>query len=267
MGMYETELTYDNENIFRFENIKTGRYSLDSIGEFARQNFFAVWFQYMPYQLKPLLSHEDMISNIQNRAIGSVNAFVYDDSVFYDDVLNEEFSVTDQNCFRFIHLDGAHVPFRYDKDVNVIPIEQGSYEQNMQASMTLTAAYLKKLKEYGVYDNSAIIVMADHGYSEENPLFGRANPFLMIKGVYESHPMVISEQPVSYEDLQDIYQKLCDGTKSGDLISYAEKDERNRRFLIYDYNDEAVIRECIQDGYASDFENMKETGKVYRLKK
>ena len=267
MGLYETELTYDNDHIFRFENIKNGRYSLDSIGEFARQNFYAVWFQYMPYQLKPLLSHEDMISNIQNRAVGSVDAFVYDDSVFYNNVLEEDFNVTDQNCFRFIHLDGAHVPFRYDKDVNVIPIEQGSYGQNMQASMTLTAAYLQKLKDYGVYDNSVIIVMADHGYSEENVLFGRANPLLLVKGIQESHPMVISEQPVSYEDLQEVYRKLCDGESSNNLISYGEQETRSRRFLIYDYNDETVIRECVQDGYASDFDHMRETGNVYRLSK
>lgn len=266
MGMYETELTYENEHIYRFENIHDGHYRLDSIGEFARQNFFAVWFQYMPYQLKPLLSHEDMISNIQHRAVGSADAFIYENDVFLNAVRNTPFTMTDENCFRFIHLDGAHVPFRYDKDANVIPLDQGSYEQNVQAAITVTDAFLSKLKETGVYDNSAILVMADHGYTEVyNSLLGRSNPFLMIKGIGESHPLTISEQPVSYEDLQNIYRELCNKADSGSLIPYSDNEPRTRRFLSYDYNTESMITEYFQDGYASDFDGMRASGNVYRL--
>ena len=266
MGMYEPELTYENEHIYRFENIHDGYYRLDSIGEFARQNFFTVWFQYMPYQLKPLLSHEDMISNIQHRAVGSTDAFTYENDVFLDAVRNTTFTTVDENCFRFIHLDGAHVPFRYDKDANVIPLDQGSYEQNVQAAITVTDAFLTKLRDTGVYDNSAIIVMADHGYTEVyDSLLGRSNPFLMIKGVKESHPLTISEQPASYEDLQNIYQMLCDKADSGSLIPYSDNEPRTRRFLSYDYNTESIISEYFQDGYASDFNRLKASGNVYYL--
>ena len=266
MGLYETELTYANDHIYRFENVKTGRYRLDSIGEFARQNFYAVWFQYMPYQLKPLLSSEDMMSNIQNRAVGSTDAFTFENNVFLKNVQEQTFNITDARCFRFIHLDGAHVPFRYDRNANVIPFDQGSYEQNIQASITVTGAYLSKLKESGVFDNSAVIVLADHGYNETgNPLLGRSNPILLIKGVQESHEMRTSEQPVSYEDLQGIYRDLCAGKPASDLIPYAEDAQRARRFLSYDYNTDTVITEYLQNGYASDFDAMTETGTVYVL--
>ena len=56
-------------------------------------------------------------------------------------------------------------PFIYDKDANVIGVEQGSYRQSMEASITLAANYIQALKDSGAYDNTALIVMADHGYN------------------------------------------------------------------------------------------------------
>lgn len=88
--------------------------------------------------------------------------FSYDNEVFYNAVKNSEMTKTDDKTFKFIHIWGAHVPFVFDKDMN--RIEDGTYAQNVEACMTMTDAYLKKLKENGVYDNSVIIVMADHGY-------------------------------------------------------------------------------------------------------
>ena len=264
MGMYEDALVYDSEGIYRFENVKDDHYKLDSFGEYARQSFYMTWFQYMPYPLKPLLSREDTLSNLQNRAIGQSEAFMSRNTQFYNAVHNDEINVTEDMCFRFIHLEGAHVPFRYDKDANEISMEDGSYKQNIQASITITNAYLELLREKGVFDNSAIIIMADHGFTEENdPLLGRSNPVLLIKGMNEKHEMNISEQPVSYEDLQNTYKLLLDGNITDNLYSFAYDNNRKRRFLSYDYNHPEYIKEYIQDGYASDITTMRETGNVY----
>ena len=58
---------------------------------------------------------------------------------------------------------GAHVPFSFDKDVNVI--DDADYYTSIESSMTVTMAYLNKLREAGVYDNSVIIILSDHGYN------------------------------------------------------------------------------------------------------
>ena len=60
---------------------------------------------------------------------------------------------------------GAHVPFYFDKDVNVI--DDADYYTSIESSMTVTMAYLNKLREAGVYDNSVIIILSDHGYNIE----------------------------------------------------------------------------------------------------
>ena len=265
MGLYEDALVYESDGVYRFENVKDDRYKLDSIGEYARQSFYMTWFQYMPYPLKPLLSREDSLSNIQNRAIGKKRAFIGNNAHFYQQMQENPITVTEDRCFRFIHLEGAHVPFRYDKDVNVIPQEEGSYSQNMEASITLTDAFLKRLKESGVYDNSAVIIMADHGYTDDdaNSLLGRCNPLLLIKGKQERHELNVSEQPVSYEDLQETYQRLLKGTETAQLFDVREGDVRFRRFLAYEFNKPEIIREYLQLGYASDMNSMYETGNDY----
>ena len=263
LGVYEDALVYEGEGIYRFENVADDHFKLDSFGEYARQSFFMTWYQYMPYQLKPYLASEDMLSNLQNRAIGQSEAFTSSNTEFYDAVKEKEIQYADDKCFRFIHIEGAHVPFVYDKDMNRIPMEEGSYKQNIQATMTAVHAYLEKLKENNVYDNSAIIVLADHGFSEEEPLLGRANPFLMIKGISEQHPFSISEAPVSYEDLQETYRMLMDGKQTDELLQIPETEGRARRFLAYDYNNPDHMVEYLQTGNAADLGTMAPTGKEY----
>ncbi|MBR3349484.1 MAG: alkaline phosphatase family protein [Solobacterium sp.] len=188
--------------------------------------------------------------------------FNYD---FYSDIQNQKPEHISQKSFRFYHVEGAHRPFKYDKDVNVIPYEEGSYTQNVEASMKTADAFLKKLKEAGVYDNSSIMIMADHGFengSDSN--LDRFNPLLMIKGFKEKHPHAVSEAPISYLDLPEAYNRLLMHKKAEECFDAKEGDARERRVLLFVFQNEELIEEYIQDGYASDYENLKPTGKAYR---
>jgi hypothetical protein len=266
LGMYEDQLTCTDDGIYRFDNVMDDHYVLDSIGEYARQSFYMTWFQYMPYPLKPLLSHEDMFENIQHRAIGQEEPFIGKNIWYYNTLKEEDFALIDQPCFRFIHLEGAHVPFHFDSEVNEIPTEQGSYDQNVQASITIVHAYLEKLKEAGIYDDSAIIVLADHGYRDEDDidaLKGRSNPLLLIKGFGEKHEMTTTEIPVSHADLQEMYPRFLSGGAAGTLFDLTEDQQRTRRFLAFNFNTPELIWEYEQDGYAGDFDAMKPTGREY----
>ena len=267
LGLYEDQLTYEDDGIYRFENVMDDHYRLDSIGEYARQSFFMTWFQYMPYPLKPLLSHEDMFENIQHRDLGTRDPFVGNNIWFYQKMKTDDFTFTEQPVFRFIHLEGAHVPFHFDKEVNEISTEDGSYAQNIQASITIVHAYLEKLKQAGIYEDSAIVVLSDHGFTyldEVDGLKGRSNPLLLFKGFGESHAMEISEQPLSHVDLQQMYQRLLAGKSSKELSDLSENEPRERRFLGFNFEVEELIYEYVQKGYAHDFDAMEATGEVYR---
>ena len=160
------------------------------------------------------------------------------------------------------------MPLRYDKDVNIIGSDKGDYDQNVQASMTILKQYLDDLKEAGVYNNTAIVVMADHGYWTywDDKLLGRSNPLLAVKGVDESHPMALSEAPISYEDLQECFSRLLDGKSSDQVFDAKEGDQRVRRYLSYNYLEEGHIVEYEQTGYATDLGTMVATGRVFDAK-
>ena len=270
MGIYETDIVYDSENIYRFSNIRKDRYRLDNIFEFARTNGRYVWFLYAPFQLKRVFSTQGMISVLQNRAIGeNESSFSYVNGVFYNDLKSNQFTTSDKNCFRFIHIDGAHVPFHYDENVNDIPVSEANYNLAVKCTMTIVRDYLEKLKETGVYENSSIIIMSDHGYVDDDKtdrILGRENPLLLIKGFNETHDsMTISNQPISYDDLQDAYQRLLDGKYAQEIFDVKENEKRRRRFLAYDFTNSNHLYEYYQEGYASDESTLIPTGVEYVL--
>ena len=168
-----------------------------------------VGMKYAPYLLKPKCwFNVDMLNN-QEMTPKDEELFSWKNKEFYDDLKEDEISYVDGKRFKLIHLMGAHVPFYYDKDVNVI--DNANYYTCIESSMTVTMAYLDKLREAGVYDNSVIIVLSDHGYNIEGDAIdtpqrnenetGRQHPILFIKGLNENHDFQVSGAPISFEDL------------------------------------------------------------------
>ena len=159
------------------------------------------------------------------------------------------------------------MPFRYAPDMTMIDTDEGSYTKNIQACMTITELYLNDLKEAGVYDNSAIVIMADHGYNDgrygDDGRKGRQNSLLMIKGRQEKHPMRTDEAPVSFEDLMEAWQRLIDGADSSEVFDWKEGDERSRRYIFYTYEEDDYMEEYMQNGMAWDLDTLVPTGNVY----
>ena len=127
--------------------------------------------------------------------------------------------------------------------------------------------FLDKLKQSDLYDNSVIIVMADHGFDPKNEVsaYDRQNPLFLVKGVGESHPLQTSLVPAAYEDLQDAYVRLMDGAAGDAIFPYQEGEKRERRYIFYE-NTEHVMYEWLQTGPAWDFNAYRETGNKYPRK-
>ena len=162
MGLYESELTLGDDNLLRFDNVIDTN-GVTSIKDFIKLEIKLVGFKYAPYGLKQFC---DIDTNEFVKLRGGSDeykAFNSSNEDFYKNVKNNDFTLTDDKCFKFIHIEGGHVPFKYNENVEVI--ENGTYEDNLKACFTMTKAYLDKLKASGLYDNSVIMIMADHGYN------------------------------------------------------------------------------------------------------
>ena len=199
---------------------------------------------------------------------GDINNLLVYPKIIYNDTLEK----IDSNYFQFLHIEGAHPPFNQDK--NVTPIDNGTYEQKIAASLTMIQAYIDRLKANDVYDNSVIVVMADHGYHAEGfpeelgeyGLLVRCNPIVLIKGFNEKHEMIESDIPISFADLQNAFKELISGTLSTELFSNIEYGRtRNMLWLIWGQEDHMVEFET--DGMAREYEKFTPTGVIYDLKK
>lgn len=265
MGVYEEDLTYPSDNVYAFENAKKISPRIKSFNMLARKELSLVWFKYAPFPLKRL-SHIQM--DVFNQLLAlpdGEEVFRAHNAEFYNDLRRAEITTVPEKCFRFIHIEGAHVPFRYDKNVRLISESQGSYLQNIEAGMTIVKTYLQKLKDAGVYDNTVIFLMADHGYGYNRnvAIVGRGNPLLAVKGLHESHPLAVSDAPISYEDLQTAYARTLSGMSAAEAFDAREGDDRPRRFLYYEYQNEHHMQEYTQQGHASDIKTMIPTGQRY----
>lgn len=267
MSLYTSEVLLKDYGKERFDNILPGKRGVTDAWAFARWQMLMTAFKYAPYDIKRLTFINPNAFRTLKIAPEEAPLFSTSNKSFYEDVLEKELSYTDQKCFKFIHIDGAHVPYVYDENVN--EIEDATYESSLQACLTITKTYLNLLKDNGVYDNSVIIIMADHGYNDgmhNIDAVMRQNPIFFVKGVNEHHDPAISHAPVSFEDLQEAYQRLLSGKGSAEIFDWREGDNRERRFLVYEYKKDDPMTEYIQPGNARDTNLMYPSGNVYTRK-
>lgn len=272
MELYDEELYMDDDIAQTFSNIHRVDFTLTSYTRFAKPLLKLIGFRYAPYELKKKcifkIAAFDELIQVENAP--EEISFSQMDHIFKDRLDKNGINIQESEAkFQFIHLNGAHVPFIYDENMNIIDEWDGTYEQSMQAVILGAADYVEKLRESGAYDNTALIIMADHGYNGSlgesgDEAWMRQCPLLLIKGFGENHDtMQISQAPVSFEDLQEAYVRLLDGKQSEAVFDWKEGDVRERRFLKYSFLDEDHMQEYMQTGYAFDRDTMIPTGREY----
>ena len=258
INIYEQDLQWTTDKTAITENVKIVNFDIDKLS-FLRQQSKYVLFKYLPYSLKKYSKIETMNYLLcRKETVNNGNVFHSDNKETYD--LLDEISFQDNNYFQFIHIDGGHYPWDINEKFEII--ENGTYDDKMASALTVIEKYLNRIKESGQYDNSIIIILADHG-NNDYEYTGRQNPSLYIKGLNEKHDkMIVSDKKVSYADLNDtIYNDLLNGKKSTEILNDVEAD-RIRRFIWYkDYGD---MYEQILDGHAWETEKLINTGKRYK---
>ena len=256
LNLYDTLLIWNGKRNFEVNNIISSKNSYINLPSFFRQELKYVLFKYLPYNLKKYSKIDTLNFDL---CIEKYSWYVLD---VYDKISNNpKLELTEQNQFQFLHTEGAHVYFGLDENLN--PIVNGTYEQKVHGNLKFIKAFIDRLKNNNVYDNSVIILIADHGYdAKQNSVFERVNPFLAIKGFNEKHDVIISDIPISYIDLEDAFMELLNNKKSTELFQDIDEN-RTRKLLIYEYTKENHMVEYETTGKANDISKFKKTGKEY----
>ncbi len=255
IGYYEPNCyPYSSKRVLSFDNV----YGADMIkidaASYLKCMIKLVGFRYAPFDVKQfcVVYYKDFQAD--ERSAIAENYYTDYNDVFLNDIENSEFNITDDKFFKLYHLEGAHIPFEYDEKAN--KVGGTTYEQCVEASFYVASEFLNKLKENDVYDNSVIILMADHGFSLEDIPEDRLHPVFLVKGINENNSrMVINDEPVSFEDFGDAVEHLKDGAPASEITDWKEGDTRERKCYVFFYKDEGNMHfsECIQKGHAGDW--------------
>ena len=146
-------------------------------------------------------------------------------------------------------------------------------------ALRIVATYIQYLKDVGVYDNTTIIVTADHGYwtITLDPIEETSTPIMFVKPAQSAEldelPMVNDMTPVSHLDLQATILDAM-GADASEWQAYGYSmlspdeipDDRVRLYLTTDSEPDLTdvrLREYAIDGDAQVWENWSETGRIW----
>lgn len=253
-GVFENQISVDPH----FKNLK------DTLGLVLKMSAI----RYAPWDLKDFgynaTEYAVFLRELPEVTDGDVKK---KNSVFYSAVKDGGLTTVEEKCARILHIEGAHVPFIYNKDVEII--EEGSYRDNTEATLTICDAFLKSLQDSGVYDNSVIVILGDHGFNDSGKegMGYRMHPVLLIKGIGEKGDALKSDAtPLSYEQLAEALTKALDKVPTAELFPENAYPE-GRHFIGYWYSFEHAMEEYHVAGRADEVDKMSPTGNKYLLKK
>ena len=236
-----------------------GSYEIGDWKKFESMIYNLVAFNYMPHQLKKYfwINTDDFD---QLKEISSGERSYSHEIQKVNEVLLSQGITTEkaEKCFRIYYTDGTHPPYTFGADLISSPDAIYTAEDEAVGNLFFLKSFLQQLKDKNIYDNTAIIVLADHGQYNlcQNPLF-------MIKNINERHEFTISNQKMSFQFLPDIYEaiissKIVDEKYIGNFLKTREK----RIFMYYSWDNSwnkqylPSIMEMECDGNASNPNNL-----------
>lgn len=269
-GIYTTSLFADNETSLRIDNCVKIKRTVSSHKRLAMFMYRLAGFRYLIQPLKQYcwFYPDDMRSELVDTGISGVDTFDFDNFLFYYGI-DEMHTDMSGKSFHLYHIDGTHPPYDISPDfidTNADHWEVDGLNDEARAMMNLISKFINKLKELDVYDNSTIIICADHGLLQV-----RQSPIFLVKGKSDSHSFVInSNKQLSYDDLQTIFANILSGKETADTIVDIPDGDRKRIYKYYEWNTDlgydSYARDLIEYqiyGYCRDMNNVIPTGNIY----
>ncbi|NCC93404.1 MAG: hypothetical protein EOM10_09010 [Opitutae bacterium] len=156
------------------DNLKKNRFRMDwkRDRELLARLLDPAWFQAAPQPLKKRI-FADNHWFLQNRigrtksASASVPAKRRNKDVLFIEEMEAQAEVRPgPPTFKFYHLNGIHAPLNLNENLEQedMPERRGSYRRQAIAMLKIVERFLAKLKDIGAYDDTLIVIAADHGF-------------------------------------------------------------------------------------------------------
>ncbi len=271
-GLYAESTFVSKDMEGRVRNLRSNRKVPSSAAAFGKMLYRFVLFRYAPHQLKRFFwfYSGDFNTLISLKDDVDYELFPAEEQLkLYDLLVRGDFQIDNgRNIFKYFHTRGVHKPYEFDSAMQPLaPGDTGSIDEAAKGCFQFLKDYVARLKAEGIYDNTALIVLSDHGYT-----LYHQNPTLMFKNYHADHDFTISDDPVSFEDLVPAFERLAQDDGSGkttaDIFGGSPAD-RVRPYYFYEWNTESgdwlpPIKVFEVRGRADDIDSMIETETVYK---
>ena len=279
IGLYTNNQYVANKGMMSIDNsVSNSETRISFIGTLKQMGRISL-YRNVPYALKSRFRYggESVNENVifipksaPQRCVTS------DDVVFYNRLVSDGIAVSGSysKAFRLYHMWGAHPGGKFDQ--NMQPAKQGSTTQCIRGNFLIIQDYIRQMKELGVYEDSTIIITADHGSSngssDKRPLVIDSAPTvaMLVKPSgcgMSNEGVTTSTAPVCHADLFSTVIASLDGNyeKYGTPVwNHTEGEQRTRYYynqaLYSDEDGEIALREYAVTGDARDVSNWKLTG-------
>lgn len=184
------------------------------------------------------------------------NVINHNNSDFYRDLSEKRLTVDERsNYFIIQHLLGTH---EYTTTPECTQTYNGTLEDTVRGCMVMVEEYLNQLREIDAYDNSTIIITADHGDMVDSQVI------FYIKEPGEQHEEAReTNAPISLHELRPTIAQAAgmDASLFGQTIyEFSENEQRQREVWVRDSD----TRYTIVQNYAEDRIGYANIYKVYR---
>ncbi len=187
------------------------------------------------------------------------NDDIHRDVVFYNSLVSSTTASSGEKVFKFFHIWGAHDPYILNAQLHKeeLPQNRSGYKEQAKAALKISAEMVAQLKKHGIYDNSMIFIIADHGnswggmglktekiYENDEFDFQTVNkrvvasgiPLMLVKPFHSDGDLKISDVPVTLGDISQTIAselQLSDEFPGVSILSLNESSERERKFFHY----------------------------------
>lgn len=217
----------------------------------SRRLLDVVLYRIAPYQLKPRVFNEGQWLLQRKGAIPELSSQVLSDVLAFGAVAERTEATAAAPKALFYHLLSTHPPYHTAADCSYDPTFFGTERVNaidqIACGLKQFTHLLDKLKQSGTYDNSLIVLMADHGTSSF-PTTNYSGP-RSIQRVISSASPAFAIKPfgsngafrtdVSEVAISQVPEFVCSGVPGCQLrAAAAATEEPTRRFASYTWQHE-----------------------------
>ena len=270
IGIY-TEASYIGEK--ERSLIENGRYTKRTLDIAQQMDVMAQTARYKtyPFALKNFFFYTDDDMYAMQRTDVQVHN-IYNDIPYAQLLVEEGLSVNKEKegAFKFYHLHGPHTSYLMNENFEW---EDTDMLTQAKGSLNIVYEFIHQLKEKGLYEDSTIIITADHGQNyfdrpsaaEELGLEMVSCPIMFVKnkGDYKD-VLTESSAPVSHEEVIPTILEAITGDTYGygrTISEIAENESRERTFVYGRHNDIPFVKYVIS-GDAMNMENWSEAKKI-----